>query len=257
MTSKRIRLIYSILLSSSLVLAGLCLMGACLELYLGGDDPIYSAQKVAAAFRPIAVPVYVALALTVGGFLLELVLPVEKKRTKVEKNRALILRNLHMKQDLSLCGDERLRLAVAKEQRLRRRNQVLTLVLLGLGGAVLLVYSGNLAHFPNDAHITSTVLRASLVMLGCFAVPFGFGIYAAFAGCRSVDREIALMKLVAAPRQEPLPEKRTGKDALLRYGKWVLLVLALVLIAYGYSMDGWRSVVTKAVNICRECVGLG
>ncbi len=255
MTSKRIRTIYGIVLSCALVLAGLCLIGACLDLYLEGGEPVYSAQKVAAAFRPIAIPVYLALALTLGGFLLELALPARKDKVRTEKNRALILENLHKKQDISLCGDAKLRTAVAREQAQRRWNDRLTLILLGLGAAVLLVYS-NTAHFPNDAHITAAVLRGSLVMAGCFLLPFGFGIYGAYANRRSMDREIGLMKLVAAPRQESLPEK-LRRDTLLRYGKWALLALALVMILLGYSMDGWRSVVTKAVNICRECVGLG
>ena len=39
--------------------------------------------------------------------------------------------------------------------------------------------------------------------------------------------------------------------------KWCLLVFALGLAAFGALNGGIQDVLTKAVNICSECIGLG
>ncbi|MBO5767765.1 MAG: thioredoxin [Clostridia bacterium] len=36
-----------------------------------------------------------------------------------------------------------------------------------------------------------------------------------------------------------------------------LLIIALFLLVYGYIIGGTADVLTKAVNICTECIGLG
>ena len=67
--TKWIRLIFGIILSISLIAAGLCLIGACISIYQSGDRP-FSRESVALYFSQIAVPVYIALALTIVGFIL-------------------------------------------------------------------------------------------------------------------------------------------------------------------------------------------
>jgi len=37
----------------------------------------------------------------------------------------------------------------------------------------------------------------------------------------------------------------------------VLVCAAVVLLVYGYLAGGTADVLTKAINICTECVGLG
>ncbi len=39
--------------------------------------------------------------------------------------------------------------------------------------------------------------------------------------------------------------------------RWCLLALALVIAATGALTGGTRDVLTKAINICSECIGLG
>lgn len=76
MTKKRIHFIYGILLSVMLVITGICLCVACVGIYLSGEQP-FSREAVAAAFGYIAVPVYLCLALVVGGFILDAISPAE------------------------------------------------------------------------------------------------------------------------------------------------------------------------------------
>ena len=90
----------------------------------------------------------------------------------------------------------------------------------------------------------------------CMALPFGYGIFAAFAGRASIKRETELVKeaLKAAPTVKS--EKQATKEKLpwLRYA---LLVVAVGILVYGYFAGGTNDVLTKAINICTECVGLG
>ncbi len=84
MVKKRIHLLYSVLLSVMLVITGICLCVACVGIYLSGDQP-FSREAVAAAFRYISVPVYLCIALVVGGLILDGFFPAEPKKQKTRK----------------------------------------------------------------------------------------------------------------------------------------------------------------------------
>lgn len=253
MKDKKIRQIYGIILSAALAVAAVCLICACWKVYnMGGQYP-YNAKRVADAFAPIAIPVYIALALSVGS----LFLPGKPQKRKMEKNYPLMLQKLHQKNDFAGCGDQRLVKAIRAQQTKRKCNTLISWLLLGLGTAVFLCYSLDSRHiFSKDSYeITRFMGKGALVMLACLGVPFGFGIYAAYANKASIRRELELMKLVAVPCEKPLPEVPAKK--WLPWLQGALLVVALVMIIAGAAFGGWKDVLTKAVNICRECVGLG
>ena len=67
---KFIRLNYGIVVSVMTAISGLLLTAACLQIYRSGGEQIYTPEKVAAAFAPISLPIYITLALICGGFLL-------------------------------------------------------------------------------------------------------------------------------------------------------------------------------------------
>lgn len=142
MTKKRIHLLYSILLSVMLAVTGICLCVACVGIYLSGNQP-FSREAVAAAFRYISVPVYLCIALAVGGLILDAISPAEYKKRK------------HTKKD--------------------------------------------------DSHLSE-------------------------------------------------PPKSGHK---LLYLRLALLGIGIAIFAYGFLAGGTADVMTKAVNICTECVGLG
>lgn len=79
MTKKRIHTLYSVALSAMLIITGICLCVACAGIYLSGEQP-FSREAVAAAFRYIAVPVYVCIALAAGGLILDAFSPAEPKK---------------------------------------------------------------------------------------------------------------------------------------------------------------------------------
>lgn len=251
----RLRRIFGAVPSISIVIAGLCLMAACLGIYRSGDQA-FSRETVAAAFRPIKIPVYLCLALVLAGFVLRLFFPAEPKKPTAGKQNSLILQRLQEKTDLSQC-DEDLRGAIEKERRGRRLHRTVRAGLLILTGVVFLVYifSGDRFQLPD---INSSMINAMRVLLPCLTVTFGFGVFTAYRSSASMKKEIELMKQAnaAAPRKpEPKQEVSCGKH--LNQVRTVIVVLAIILLVYGFLSGGTADVLTKAINICTECVGLG
>ena len=250
MIKKRIHLIYSIVLSVVTVIAGLCLIAACISIYNIGDRP-FSPQAVAAAFSTIALPVYLCLALILVGFILDGFFPASKGKPAIEKQHAVILAKLHEKADLQ--GNALIR----KEQRNRKLHRLISLGLLAAGSVVFLCYGANSNNF-DSMDITGSMIKAMYVLLPCMAIPFAYGIFSAFYCRASLQREIALAKqAIAAGAEKPtvLPQKK--KVCSLLALRWALLAVGIVLLVYGFFAGGTEDVLTKAVNICTECVGLG
>lgn len=258
MNTKTFRLIFSIVLTLSLVASGICLMVSCFNLYRTGGEEPYNAQRIAAYWRPIAPVVYVALAMVVTGFVLDAALPAEKKKQKPEKNYPLMLKKLHEKNDLDGCGDKNLVAAIRAEQKQRKLHTYIALALLTVGFVAMLCYGLRMdnVYTANAEAVTGKIIHYAIMMLCCFGVPFVYSIFCANFQKKSIRREWELMKLVAVPRSQPLPEaKQPAKYlAYLPYG---LLAVAVVLIVVGYLGDGHWGVLEKAVEICKECVGIG
>ena len=248
----RLRRIYGIALSAVIVIAGICLMAACYGIYRSGDDP-FSRESVAAAFSKITIPVYLCLVLVIGGFILALIFPNEAKKPAPKRQTALILRRLQDKTDLSDC-DEALQKAVLAQRGGRKRNRIITSVLLAAGSVIFLIYALNLSHFTMD-DINGSMIKAMSLLLPCMAVPFAYAVFTVYSSKKSMETEIALLKEAHAPvRKAEVPTAKPDRLYVLRYA---VLAAGVVLLIYGYVTGGTADVLTKAINICTECVGLG
>ncbi len=256
MTRKRIHLIYSILLSAALVVAGLCLIAACVGIYRMGSRP-FSPEAVAAAFQDICIPVYLCLLLLLGSIVLHLFYPAEEKKKPVEKQYHALLQRQRARVDLQYCAPH-LRKNILREEEGRSIHKIISLVLLGLCSAGFLLYGANMRNFPLE-NINEAMIKAMYLLLPCLAVPFGYGIFTAYYCRRSICREIDLLKQATAQGcPAPAPAEQAPAPAkYLPILKASVLVLAVGLLLFGLLTGGTVDVLTKAVNICTECVGLG
>ena len=84
MTKKRIHFLYSVLLSVMLVITGICLCIACAGIYVSGEP--FTPEAVTSAFRYISIPVYLCVALVIGGFILDAVFPGDTKKRKTRSS---------------------------------------------------------------------------------------------------------------------------------------------------------------------------
>ena len=254
-TAGRIRRIYGILLSLSIILAGLCLIAACLGIYDSGNG-IFTREAVADAFSPIAGPVYLCLILVLLGFPLYWLLPVEESKAKPSRQNRVILQRLHGKTDLDSCS-EALRRSVNTEEHSRKLYSTVTLTLLAATTVIFLAYvlTGDRFLLPD---ITTSMKQAMLVLLPCIAVTFGYGIFAHYHNEKSVLREIDLMKQAAKEAPHPSePKAEPSVKMNLNTLRAAILLLAVAVLLFGYFTGGTADVLTKAINICTECVGLG
>lgn len=253
---KLLRLIYGIAVSAMTAVSGLLLMAACLQIYHSGGEQIYTPEKVAAAFAPIALPVYITLAMIAGSFLLAFLLPAEKKRPQVQKQYALLLRRAYERADMQLCGSELLA-DIRQEQKKRRLALILCLAVWVIGGIVFLPYACNGSNYSEELHLaTDSIVAVIWLLIPCTLIPTICSIFAAYYSRASIRRELELVKLVPKAVNKPAPQVEKA-DRKLLYIRLAVLGLALGVIVGGFVAGGTADVLAKAVAICTECVGLG
>lgn len=259
-SKKTVHLIYGICLSAQAVLAGICFMAACCYIYYSGvanDAPqIYTPDIVAETFRLIAIPVYLFLALVIGGIILQLVLPLERKKVLPEKNLPLILSRLQAKTDLPLC-ETSLQESIRGEQNQRRLLCILSAILLSIGSVIFLVFACNGNNWGGNS--TPVMVTAMYLMIGCLSMPLAFTIYTAYFNRKSLQREIDLMKMasVQAPKAAEKAEPKAPHRFLMPGIQAAMLVAGVLLVILGACNGGTVDILSKAVAICTECVGLG
>lgn len=254
MTDKRIHRIhffYGFGLSAMLILSGICLMTACVGIYLSGDQP-FSRESVAVAFAPIAVPVIGTLALVIIGFLLDLFLPKAAKKAAPVAQYSMLLHRLQAKADLEQA-DEAAKSAIAAQRACRSRHKLITAALLVIGSIVFLVYALQKGSF-HPSEINDSIIMATAVLLPCMAVPFFYAVFAAFRARISMKKEIELLK--ALPKKADT-DCAPRSDRTVHIARGILLCAGTALLLYGLFSGGTADVLTKAINICTECVGLG
>lgn len=257
MTKKHVHTYYGFALSASAVCAGICLIRACIGIYRSGGDTPFHAASVAAAFQPIAIPVFLFLALAVGGFILNIFWPAEKVKEPVPKQHATILQKLHEKLDAEKCPKETVA-SIKKEQMLRKHLAWITWGVLGVCSIMFLIYGLNIRNFPKG-EATAAVSKAMRFFIPCLVVPFAVAVFAAYQNKRSILREIELVKaaLPHASAASKAAKKAVSKKKYINWVRWGILALSVFLIVFGYCNRGFDEVLAKAVAICRECVGLG
>ena len=249
--TKKLRRIYGIALSCAIILAGICLMVACVGIYLSGDAP-FSRQSVADAFSPIAIPVYLCLILVIAGFVLNLIFPQTAAKVTAIKQPAVTLKRLHARADFNSCSSE-LKAGILEQQKRRRNISRICALVLCICALIFLVYALDGRHF-HSSEINRSMISAMTVLLPCLAVSFAVCVYTVRVHRKSILQEIELLKQCpkAAQVQEQ-PVKSTSLNAC----RYALLIAALVLAIFGFCTGGTADVLTKAVNICTECIGLG
>lgn len=252
----RFHRIYGILLSISIVVAGICLIAGCLTIYFTGER-IYSREIVADTFSGIALPVYICLALTVIGFFLELFMQPKVSAPKPVKNYTHILNRLLSTQDMNGC-DEALLKSIHKEQKNRKLHTTIRTILLCVSSIVFLAYALNGEHF-HQSEITASMIHAMWLLIPCLAVPFAYAVFTVYYNTKSLQREIELTKQLPASEIKSTPAKEaTGtSEKSVNTLRFALLFVGVAILVYGFISGGTIDVLTKAINICTECIGLG
>ena len=251
-----LRLVYHVTVTAALLLAAACLIYGCVSIYQTGpnpeDDP-FTREVVAATFAPIAPIIWAAVGVAVLGFVLHPLLP--QAPTPKADMTATACGRLAARTDLTACPAE-LADKVKKERRLRRLHGGIALGLLICGAVLFLEYALDVNHFDKSA-ITPAMTNAMWVLLPCMGVPFAYGVFAAYFRRFSYRRELALLKQAPAEALSPAPAPVPLSERWVLVARYAVLAVAVAAILIGSVGDGWADVLTKAINICTECIGLG
>ncbi len=246
----RIRRICAYATTAALTAAGLCLIVQCQRIYRSGE---FTPELVAAYFAPIALPVWLSVILSAVGLLAELLLPVENTRLVSQRCQRWSLSRIQRRADLS-AAEEPLLSQIEASRKTRRRDYLIAVTGCLIFGVLFLTYAVNPRHY-HTSQINSSMLRAMTVLLPYLAAVFSLCLWAVLRENRSMDKEIGLWKQL--PVLSPAPDRAVQPPRKLWSVKTAVVCCALALLLYGWFTGGTEDVLTKAVNICTECVGLG
>lgn len=264
MTKERVHSHWGIAVTTAAITAGLCLIDACVSIYLSGPSP-FSRESVAAAFSAIDIPVYICLVLVLGGFVLDIFFPLEKTKLTASKQYETILANLSHKLDMNQC-EPGLAKKIKKQRNSRKIFRIVQTLLVVLccavffllGAAAVIIYMAVYKTFPEDANMF--VVTAMPLFFGCLSVPFVFSIITTYHKTFSMRKEIELIKqaiatgAVSSVSKPILQAKKETVTIIFRYG---ILAIAVIVLIAGFIFGGTADVLAKAAAICTECVGLG
>ncbi len=254
---QNIRLIYSIVLSLMLIVTGILLMIACVNIYKIGNRP-FTTENISNAFAKIAIPVWITVALIAIGMIGTLFFPDEKSRVKAMKEKKSTLALLQNKLNMDACDKNTLTL-LKKEQKTHTVLQIGAIAIVCVATIPALIYAFNFNNYSADYN--ASVISACLWILPCAFVAMGIAVAFLYLENACVDRQIkhiksALVQFGSASSATD-PKKHPDRAKLIWGIRIALLVAAIALIIAGILNGGMADVLTKATNICTECIGLG
>ncbi len=279
MSEKNIKLlhtVYSVLLSISLAVCAALFIVSCIGIYnSSGSDP-YTQESISAAFAKIAVPVYISLVLVIGGAILNLALPQEKKKARSKATKAILLRRISSNLDLDNCSVET-GAGILIRRAVRKILTAVVAVDYIVHAVIALVYILNPESFP-AVDPNAEIIKATLTVLINLAVPFILTLIVMHINLKLVAKELTLVQRALSERRAaeqntdsedpPFEEaERFFKKAkyfftrnekkLVFASRLAVFAVGLLFIGLGIWNGGAADVIKKAIKICTECIGLG
>ena len=251
--NKKIHLIYGCIAAVLIIALGIALMVSCWSIYQSGPRP-YSRESIGAKLQNISVLIYAVFAIVLGGIALNFIFPLARVKPKAIRDELCTMKKLAAKAG-SPAGAEAA--SIHKEQNLRK----LCVGATGLIYAALLVYPAiylfDRSHFPG-ADPTAEILKAALIVMPAALLGLAICFACTFVTDASIRRETAIYKqMIAQHKGQASVAPQTGKALPVNAIRWAVLAVAVVFIIAGIFNGSADDVLSKAVKICTECIGLG
>ena len=248
MKSMYLRL-YDIFLSVFTVATGFCLCSACLWVHRSGG---YTAEKIALAFTAIRIPLALWLILAIGRGILQILFP-KTPALCPDVPPEMALARQQCRVDLALCSPE-LQKQILRLREQRKKDALHGAARLLIFGGLFLLYALNPGNY-DSVQIHRSVVPTIVLLVLAMIFPFFYIWDARKRAMATMRIETQLLKTApAAAKIAPPPAKpRRGKNLL----RIAVLAAALTLLLYGFLTGGTADILTKAANICTECIGLG
>ncbi|MBQ9699582.1 MAG: hypothetical protein IJV71_03075 [Lachnospiraceae bacterium] len=256
---QKLHRVYSICLGLVILVTGICFIVSCLNIYNSGKQP-FTSESVANAFSRIAIPVYTCFIMTILGIIFDVISVADRPKCKPDKPYTAMLSKAYSIKDISQ-SDEDTRAKILKEQKNRKIHSIIRTVIICISSAIFLIYATNGANF-HQTMITESMEKAMWILLPCVAISFAYALFTVIYNEKSIARELELLKAVPAKASIDLSHNdstanKYTSDKTILIVRIVLLVVGVGILIYGFATGGTMDVLTKAINICTECIGLG
>ncbi len=240
--TKSISRLYGIFMSVFLIALAVCLIIGCLSIYYGEGGYTRDVVGQVFGFLPI-VSVFLVIFIVLGMFVFSVSKPASMPKTT-------LLDSMKKRFDADAADD----MTKSSVYMLRTSRKKLVALCRCISAACLLVFAVYVlipANYSKD--INASVIKCMLVLLPCALVSLVSYLVVGRLIDKLIDAEISLLK--------KCPRRASGDDAVLDKKRFpvsaVLLVIAVASVVFGCLYGGTADVLTKAINICTECIGLG
>ena len=257
MTEKKL---YLILQSVLCVLLVILLSVSAVSIYREGrarkaENPmewVYTREAVGEKFRPIAPLFFGAIGLTAAGWIL----------TVKDENAGKPVKDAELTRDLTVSRVAAPSEQMKEEQRKQKRAFLTGWLCFLLCMVPIAIYAANGEHFP-DGNLEEMIASLVLHIFPWIILGLGCLMLTTVLAEKSMLRETAAARAQieeekeAGTVPEPKPETRAKNPKAKRMVQLIVVIAAVAFIILGVMNGSAKAVLTKAANICTECVGLG
>ena len=252
--AKKIHLIYGCIAALLIVALAIGFMLSFWDIYQSGDRP-YTRASIGEKLQLLSILIYVTIGMIIGGALLNVVIPLDRPKTKAIRDELVIMQKIASKAGTPNAEEKA---AIEKQHHNRWLCTVLTAGVFGGLVARPGFYLLDCANFPGTDP-TSEITAAALMVLPVAVIGLCACYVCSLLVSKSILKETEIYKQIIASgnKVSPTPAPNTDKPVLLKTIRFIILAVALVFIVVGILNGSAEDVLTKAIKICTECIGLG
>ena len=256
-TIKNIRQIYGIVLSAMLIISGILMMAACVNVYKIGDRP-FTLENISAEFSKISLFLWITGIAIVIGVILGVAFPGNNKKLKSMTSKKVSLSRMLRKVNIHTAREDLVE-KLDKEKKLCSILRIGAIIICIIASIPSVIYSFNMNNFGSE--YDDSVISACIRILASTLVVVGISIVYVILEDKSLGRQIEYAKEMLADSHEKFSNAEVEKPR--KYKKLTLIIrisivaVALIFIVLGILNGGMADVLSKAINICTECIGLG
>ena len=162
MNEKKLRLIHticSIVVSAALIVSAICLVVSAYTIYNSGDKP-YTPESIGAEYAKIAIPLWVTDFAVLAGIILNVALPLPKKREKSANDPFVKLRILQKKLGGDCAHD-----GILRQRSIRKVARTVCALLCAIAFIPSVIILCDYDSFT-VANLTPALLRVTYALLG-------------------------------------------------------------------------------------------
>lgn len=276
-TNKNIRLYYGIALGVMTVTVGALFIWQALSIYLAGNNPYYTAERISQSFLRISPAFWIWIVMIVGGFVIWEVFPVKRKLSAYNDLRYSLYR-------LKKRMPERFEGSLSAEYGAFKREERNLNILRGFVALAFVIcavftvaYLATSSNFPKDKDIPANVFEMVKHVMPLVAEVFLLAMLAARAEEEIINRQLPSAKKLAAVKRTQENERAVPSNKLLAFAYVAKLKLkaltsnkffkpcvqiAIGCVGAAFVIAGILNgnaggILMKAIKICLECIGIG